>query len=139
MTWRKVYVKYQWFCVFPDDIIIKNVVNALMKGSEFLAEKIVDEILSAESHSREEIALANENANKALEEAKLKAKEMSEKTVRAASQKAEEIIAQAEKDAQAVLQKAEEEAIAESKEICSVSDNKRKEAVSAVVDCILNG
>ena len=46
-----------------------------MKGSEFLAEKIVDEILSAESQSREEIAIANENANKALEEAKVEAKE----------------------------------------------------------------
>lgn len=139
IRWQKVYIKYQWFCVFSDDIIIKNVVNALMKGSEFLAEKIVDEILNAESQSREEIAQANENANKALEEAKLKAKEMSEETVRAASQKAEVIISQAEKEAQVVLQKAEEEAIAESKKICSVSDDKKKEAVSAVVDCILNG
>ena len=136
---QKVYIKYQWFCVFSDDIIIKNVVNALMKGSEFLAEKIVDEILNAESQSREEIALANENASKALEEAKIRAKDMAEETIKAASQKAEDIVAQAEKEAKAVLQKAEEEAIAESRKICSILDNKRKEAVSAVVNCILNG
>lgn len=136
---QKLYIKYQWFCIFSDDIIINNIVKAFMKGSEFLAEKIVDEILNAESQSREEIALANENASKALEKAKLRAKDMAEETIKAASQKAEEIITQAEKEAETVLQKAEEEATAESKKICSVSDDKRKEAVSAVVDCILNG
>lgn len=137
MQWQKVYVKYQWFCIFSNDIIIKNIVKALMKGSEFLAEKIVDEILNAESQSRKKIAAANENANRALEDAKAKAKEKAEEIVRAASQKAEEIIAQAEKEAQAVLQKAEEEATANSKAICNVTDEKKKQSVCAVIDCIL--
>lgn len=108
-----------------------------MKGSEFLAEKIVDEILSAESQSREEIALTNENANKALEEAKVEAKEKADEIIKEASIKAELIISQAEKEAEDILLQAEKKALAESKNISCVSEEKRKRAVSSVIDCIL--
>lgn len=107
-----------------------------MKGSGFLAEKIVDEILSAESQSREQIALANENAEKAIEEAKLQAKERAGQIIEKASKEAAEIVADAEKQARILLEEAEKKAVADSKKACSIGEEKKKESIRAVIDCI---
>lgn len=103
-----------------------------------MAKEAVNEILREEALSRKKIIQAKENADLRIEEAKIKAKVREEEILRESSLRAEEIIAQAENNAKDFLLKAEREACEQSKLICSIPDSKKNQAVSAVIDCVLN-
>lgn len=101
-----------------------------------MAAKMLDEVLAKEKQTAENEQKANEAAVQIIENAELKAKEITSAAQKAVADYESKVIAEAQKKAQSIEKKANENALDSAKLLKAQADSKLSEAVGAIREVI---